>query len=136
MYFTIWYGVYRKSTRTLSYSGGGHPPPLLISRGSGNAGIAELDSPSAPIGIMTETEFPTVETTVPPGSSLFVYSDGAIEVFPTPGKLWGVAGLVEFMQGHDTTQAPCLDALQEIVIKYTGSDVLADDFSIFLAQFP
>jgi sigma-B regulation protein RsbU (phosphoserine phosphatase) len=28
-YFTIWYGVFRKSTRHLFYAGGGHPPALL-----------------------------------------------------------------------------------------------------------
>lgn len=30
MFFTIWYGVYKKSTRELTYASGGHPPALLI----------------------------------------------------------------------------------------------------------
>ena len=30
LYFTIWYGVYHKPTRRIDYSGGGHPPALLI----------------------------------------------------------------------------------------------------------
>src|SRR5581483_6967327 len=30
MYFTIWYGVYDKEHRSLSYANGGHPPAILI----------------------------------------------------------------------------------------------------------
>ncbi|MBT8333422.1 MAG: PAS-domain containing protein, partial [Deltaproteobacteria bacterium] len=30
MFFTIWYGVYNKSTRELIYASGGHPPALFI----------------------------------------------------------------------------------------------------------
>ena len=29
-YFTIWYGVFSKKTRELTYAGGGHPPALLL----------------------------------------------------------------------------------------------------------
>jgi sigma-B regulation protein RsbU (phosphoserine phosphatase) len=34
MFFTIWYGVYRKSTRELTYASGGHPPALLLGEDS------------------------------------------------------------------------------------------------------
>ena len=30
LYFTIWYGVFHKPTRRVDYSGGGHPPALLM----------------------------------------------------------------------------------------------------------
>ena len=30
LYFTIWYGIYHKSQRRIDYSGGGHPPALLL----------------------------------------------------------------------------------------------------------
>ena len=30
LYFTIWYGVFHKPTRRVDYSGGGHPPALLL----------------------------------------------------------------------------------------------------------
>ena len=38
MYFTLWYGVYDRKTRTLSYASGGHPPAMLV---------ATIGSPSA-----------------------------------------------------------------------------------------
>lgn len=131
MYFTIWYGVYQKSTRTLSYSGGGHPPPLLISGES----IRNLDSPGPPVGISTE-DCETLKVQVSPGSSLLVYSDGGIEVWVEPQKLWGVDGLVTFSRSHDMANKTALDDLYKKVKSMAGNEVLDDDFSTILLRFP
>ena len=40
LFFTIWYGVYHKPTRRIDYSGGGHPPALLVTGPSADAGHA------------------------------------------------------------------------------------------------
>jgi sigma-B regulation protein RsbU (phosphoserine phosphatase) len=94
-----------------------------------------LETPGPPIGIVADMEFETITTDVPLGSSLLIYSDGAFEVFTSEGKIWGVDGLLEFMQSRDLTSPACLDELHQIVKAMTGSDVLADDFSILLARF-
>jgi phosphoserine phosphatase RsbU/P len=141
MYFTIWYGVYERSTRTLSHSGGGHPPPLLISdrssAGNGSERIVEqLQSPGLPIGVMPGEEFRTLRTGVPSNASLLVYSDGAIEVWKEPGKLWGVEGLEEFVRGRNVTDGKCLDELHQLVKSMSGGEILDDDFSAILVRLP
>ena len=60
----------------------------------------------------------------------------AMEVFPSPGKLWGSAGLLKFLCTHDVAHPSCLDELHILVKEMTGSDILADDFSAVLARFP
>ncbi|MBX3381419.1 MAG: SpoIIE family protein phosphatase [Phycisphaeraceae bacterium] len=134
MFFTIWYGVFRRSTRTLKYSGGGHPPAMLIERGASGNVIRELESPGPPVGVVPDLDFESLVTEVPEKSSLFLYSDGAFEVFPEPGKVWGVHGIQEFMKAQDVRSAACLDSLYARVREFTGSDVLADDFSAVLVQ--
>jgi sigma-B regulation protein RsbU (phosphoserine phosphatase) len=140
MYFTIWYAVYQRSTRTLFYSGGGHPPALLVTDVPGAAGvegrtILELESPGAPIGIVPDEQFPTLRAEVPPGSALVVYSDGAFEVFSEPAKLWGVGGLTQFVRSHRLADRSCLDDLYQVVQSMSESEVLADDFSAMLVRF-
>jgi sigma-B regulation protein RsbU (phosphoserine phosphatase) len=140
MFFTIWYGVYSISTRTLSYSGGGHPPPLLIAPGPANGSgssriIQQLRCPGPPIGISPDEEFPTLCADVPSSSSLLVYSDGAIEVWPEPGKIWGVAGISQFVSEHALAGGECLDQLYELAKSMSGGEILADDFSAVLARF-
>ncbi|MBS0191817.1 MAG: SpoIIE family protein phosphatase [Phycisphaerales bacterium] len=132
MFFTIWYGVFQRSTRTLSYTGGGHPPALLFDHASKS--VQSLECPGPPIGVVPDIPFETLRVPVPAGSSLFVYSDGAFEVFPEPGKVWGVEGIHEFMAAQDTRSPACLDLLFQKVRAMTGSDILADDFSAVLAQ--
>jgi sigma-B regulation protein RsbU (phosphoserine phosphatase) len=140
MFFTIWYGVYQRSTRTLSYSGGGHPSPLLISGspgvGEGVRRIEQLDSPGLPVGVVPDEAFPTLRAEVAPGSSLLVYSDGAIEVWSGPGTIWGVDGLTRFVREQALVDAACLDRLHEAALSMSEADTLADDFSAVLARFP
>jgi len=137
MFFTIWYGVFQRSTRTLRYSGGGHPPAMLVQRGASGAGgntIQELECPGPPIGAVPEIDFETLKVDVPREAILFIYSDGAFEVFPKPGKIWGVEGINGFIASHDVGTPACLDELYGKVKAMTPGDVLADDFSAVLAR--
>src|SRR5262249_55011842 len=76
-YFTIWYGVYRKSKRQLAYAGGGHPAALLWT-GPDRAGAAlkQLDSQGLMIGISADMPYDTDVIDLGPYAQLFVYSDG------------------------------------------------------------
>jgi sigma-B regulation protein RsbU (phosphoserine phosphatase) len=139
MFFTIWYGVYRRSTRTISYAGGGHPPALLISGTKGaplEARITQLECSGPPMGVVPDLPFETLHAQVAPDSSILIYSDGAIEVFVSDRKLWGVEGLIRFIAERDAAQPACMDELHAIVRTMTGGDVLADDFSVILARLP
>jgi sigma-B regulation protein RsbU (phosphoserine phosphatase) len=134
MFFTIWYGVYQPSSRTLRYSGGGHPSPLLfVAPGAEPVG---LEGPCPPIGVVDGLEFPTLETIVPSGATLLLYSDGVTEVFTEPGKLWGGEGLTAFMRARNLRDPGCLDELHRAVTSIAGHDVLNDDFSAMLVRFP
>jgi sigma-B regulation protein RsbU (phosphoserine phosphatase) len=133
MFFTIWYGVYRKSTRALVYSGGGHPPPLMIPGSHGE--IRELRGEGLPIGIIEDTDFPTLTTEIPPGYSLLLFSDGVTEVFSETGVMWGTEGLTAFAKSHSADDPTFLDQLHAQVASIARLEVLADDFSTVLARF-
>lgn len=139
MYFTIWYGVYERRTRTLSYSGGGHPPALLASdpSGAGREGrvIEPLECPGPPIGISPGEEFETLRTRVPEGARLLIYSDGVTEVWTEPGELWGTRGITEFVRDHHLADGADLDHLYELSKSMSAADGLADDFSAVLIRF-
>jgi sigma-B regulation protein RsbU (phosphoserine phosphatase) len=140
MYFTMWYGVYRRSTRKLTFSGGGHPPPLLIAPAtSADSGsqvhIEQLETPGLPVGIVPDDTFGAVSVEVPPKSSLLIYSDGAIEIFYEPGKLWGIQGLTQFVHDSAKRGPVQLADLYSLIKTLGGSDILGDDFSTVLARF-
>lgn len=60
-YFTIWFGVYEASTRTLRYASAGAPPAFVLEFISATTGTAaELSTSGAPIGMFTDTVFTAV----------------------------------------------------------------------------
>jgi sigma-B regulation protein RsbU (phosphoserine phosphatase) len=80
-YFTIWYGVYQASTRTLRYASAGAPPALAFTPGAdGHVVVTELFTPATPVGMFADTAFTSETFTVPSGCRILIYSDGAHEI--------------------------------------------------------
>lgn len=126
-FFTIWYGVYRKKTRELAYAGAGHPPSLLV---SGPGPLKQLDSKGPIIGAWPDFDFETAVCPLPPGSRLFLYSDGVYEVDRPDGTMWEFDDFLRFLaQACSESDCP-MDRLVTHVRQLHGGDVLADDFSL------
>jgi sigma-B regulation protein RsbU (phosphoserine phosphatase) len=136
MYFTIWYGVYTRSTGTLSYASAGHPPSLLITPGpAGESTVTSLGAPGMVLGGMSGTTYRTQSKPLPPGSSLFMLSDGVYEINQQDGNMWTFGEFSKFMGGVASSGKPEIDELAEHVQGMHGAGPLEDDFSIVKLQF-
>jgi sigma-B regulation protein RsbU (phosphoserine phosphatase) len=71
-YFTMWYGVYKRSQRKLTYANAGHPQGLLIARDPENPQIQELPSLDMPVGFFPDVEYTSSEISVPLDSRLYI----------------------------------------------------------------
>lgn len=129
-FFTIWFGVYSLADQTLVYAKGGHPAPLLFKEGE-PAQSLEADGPT--IGILPKPEFKEVTVTIPPGSELFIFSDGIFEV-SNPEKSWlkyeGFSHLLKEIPDRN------LDSVLSAISGYQGNVSFEDDVSILRAVFP
>lgn len=74
---TCVYAVFDPRTGELRFANAGHPPPLVL----GNDGQASfLDGESGlPFGVMSESEYTETRSTIEPGSTLLLYTDGLVE---------------------------------------------------------
>lgn len=97
-YFTMWYGVYKRSQRKLLYANAGHPQGLLIARDPENPQIQELPSLDMPVGFFPDVEYTSSEISVPPDSRLYIFSDGIFEVSQENGKIWGVVNFFDLLK--------------------------------------
>ena len=87
LFFTLWYGVYNKLKRQIVYGTGGHPPAVLITGKTPEAAkIIKLKAKGLMIGGMPEATFEDAQTELGEYGKLYIFSDGAFEVF-TPYKL-------------------------------------------------
>jgi len=135
--FTIWYGVYHRPSQTLLWSGGGHPGSLLFS-GAAPAGSLpdRLESTGPMIGMMPWPEFGALQCAVPPGSRLYVYSDGCHEIQKSDGAVWNFEEFVAFMAQPPSSNVSLMDQLLQTARALKGGDQLDDDFSIIELRFP
>lgn len=132
MYFTMWYGIYQKSSRTLRYASGGHPPAVHIrGRGTPAESLQTLSTPGMVIGGMPGVPFNAEQISIEPGDLLYVFSDGVYEVDYADGS--GMMTEEEF--GERLRVPPAegqskMDDMLAFVRKAQGHDAFEDDFSL------
>lgn len=132
-YFTLWYGVYRPSTRKFTYGSGGHPAAIL--QLPGEAAPKKLLARGMMIGGMPDSTYPEQTCQIAPGSRFFLFSDGAYEVTLEDGR---IASLDEFipMLGALPFDAPVdLDALIAQIRALRCGLPLEDDLSLVSIEF-
>jgi len=134
LFFTMWYGVYRVSDRTLTYSSAGHHPASHVS--ANRATATPLGAPAMMIGAMPNIEYETLQTTVPAGSSVYVFSDGVFEVETTEGQRWSLSDFEPLLLEPIVPGTPDSERLYQRVKRVTGAGPLDDDFSLMVLTFP
>ena len=84
-FFTLFYGVLDLPTGRLHYCNAAHNPPYILADK-----VMMLDcDPNQPIGPVEDAEFTLQTTTVSPGSTIFLYTDGLTEANDTEGRELG-----------------------------------------------
>ena len=133
MFFTLFYGVYDRRDRSLTWCGGGHPPSLLLSP-EGDA--RWLDSQNMVIGAIPGMEPEVDSIEVRPGDRLFVFSDGVFELkLPDGAGMWPMESFTEFMSQPLAAGEDRIESLAALGRSLTKRDDFDDDFSIIEVAF-
>jgi phosphoserine phosphatase RsbU/P len=131
LYFTIWYGVYHRPTRTLRYASAGHPPPIVVSGGREQRGKAEsLPAVGCPVGILPDYPYESKESILTGPARLFLFSDGVYEITQPDGTILEFEAFEEALTRAVPEGASELEELLRFVRDVHGSNDLDDDFSI------
>lgn len=124
-FLTLFYGVLDLPTGALVYSNGGHPEPLLCV--PGRLGSQELRPTGGLIGAISDWEFGEASTTIPPGATLALFTDGVLEARRSSGMLGheGAAATVEQAAGGsaESVATALLEAAREAAGGYLKDDV-------------
>jgi PAS domain S-box-containing protein len=135
-YFTIWYGVYNASTRTLRYASAGHPPAYVFNPGIDKAvGATELTTNSLPIGMFDDSEFSSHVFSVPHSCQILLYSDGATELALADGRQWSPTGFKNLTTRLARSRNWSLDELVEDLRALTPTGDFEDDCSLVQLTF-
>lgn len=137
MFFTMWYGVADLSTRELRYGCGGHPPALLLAPGAAPRELGGDEEISGPmIGAIPGVPYGTGTASIPPGTSLWIYSDGIHELMQPDGSIWS---LREFLDGVAVEGRAGEGAVDRLIARsraVRGRDDFEDDVSLLEVVLP
>jgi sigma-B regulation protein RsbU (phosphoserine phosphatase) len=132
-YFTIWYGVYHSTTRTLTWAGGGHPPSIVLFPGRPQPLVLSSEGPM--MGVLRQAEFPAQSCHIPAGARLLIFSDGVFEIFREKRQMWSLSECIAYLTELGKAEGNLMDELLNHVRRLRGSPHLNDDFSIIEVGF-
>jgi serine phosphatase RsbU (regulator of sigma subunit) len=134
LYFTMWYGVYRTADRALRYGTAGHGPAFLVPPDRSEP--QPLGMSAMMIGMMPDQTYEVKETTVPPDSTVFLFSDGAYEVATKDGGRWELENFLPLLTEAPAAGVPEPERIYRAVRQAAAPGPFEDDFSLLAITFP
>lgn len=127
LYFTIWYGVFNKSSKKLNYASGGHPPAyMILADGSSH----KLANDNFIIGGLPDFPYTSTEVDLTLPATLFVYSDGVYEIEKPDNSIWDLDEMLDFLKNNSGDAHYEIDELLKFVKDLARKDILDDDYSM------
>jgi sigma-B regulation protein RsbU (phosphoserine phosphatase) len=135
MYFTMWYGVFDRLSRTIIYSSGGHPPAVLLNGPDRNtAKLEQLSTPCLVVGALKGIQYKSVTQSLDDYAEMFLYSDGVYEVNRPDGSMLERDEFIEKLIETPSDQSP-LTFIYRYVCDLQNSEQFEDDYSILQVRF-
>jgi sigma-B regulation protein RsbU (phosphoserine phosphatase) len=135
LFFTMWYGVYRPSSRELAFASGGHPPALLlVTEPGGKQPPVPLRTEGSAVGCLDEARYSAAALEIPRGARLMVFSDGVFEILQGGDR----AGTwKEFFESFTLPEVQNLRPHERFcrALQIRSADSLEDDFSFVELRF-
>jgi serine phosphatase RsbU (regulator of sigma subunit) len=125
-FITMVYTVIDPVTHEVAYASAGHPPARII---AADGKVSTLTTSGLALGIETAQEYAAEHTTLEPGASVVLFTDGLTET-RRDGDLYGEARLDSFLSEHAGLPAQELvEALLADCRLFAGAEV-ADDCAV------
>lgn len=133
MFVTILYGVLNRQTHNFVYVRAGHELPQVWHE-NGQLTTPEIGGGQL-MGIFPNPILETQTLSLPPGSTLLIYTDGVTEARNEDEEFFGEEGLIAAVPGllNKTAQEIC-DSLIHILTDYHGAAPQADDITLIAAR--
>ncbi len=130
-YATLFLGIYDGRSHRLTYSNGGHLPPILIAR---NGGIRRLEAGGTVIGLFDNMTYEEGSVEMKPGEVFLAYSDGVTEPENDFGE-FGEQRLIDLVSDNRNLPLPQISQLVTTAVdNWIGDNEQPDDVTLVLAR--
>jgi serine phosphatase RsbU (regulator of sigma subunit)/catechol 2,3-dioxygenase-like lactoylglutathione lyase family enzyme len=130
-YATLFFAEYDNRAHRLRYANCGHLPGLLLR--SDNT-LDRLNSTCTVLGLFKDWDCSIGESTLNPGDTLVLYTDGVTEAFDLDGEQFGEERLVDSLRRHrDQRPQALLDSVLDDVKRFSPEEQ-HDDITLMVAR--
>ncbi len=133
MYFTIWYGVYDSETRRLDFASAGHHPAYLLPQD--RSAPSPLGARNPMIGAFPGKKYASDSAIVPPGASVYLFSDGVFEIVTIDEVQWELDDFLGLLTAAPAEGQSECERLYRAVTTAARPGGLDDDFSLVVMTF-
>ena len=131
MFVTFFLGVLDLSTGVLHYCNAGHDHPVLVLESA-----EELPAlANMPVGVFDDFVYQAQETTVTPGTVLFLYTDGVTEAKDVQRRQYGKQRLFEVLSGSVREPDALLCSVLDGVRAFVGEAGQSDDITMLAVSY-
>ena len=137
-FITFFVGVLDLDTGCLRYCNAGHKAPYIMRE---DGGVSSEDQPATlpvdrnlPVGAMPDWKFTAQETILPPGTTLFLYTDGLTEAEDAQCRQFGVVRMTEVLR-MQATLSFLVSSMIQAVQAFVGDTVQSDDLTMLALRY-
>lgn len=131
-FVTAWMGYFHPKTGALRYISAGHPLAIIIRK---DGALDKLSTPGLALGVDRNYPYRSSETTLAPGESLVIYTDGLIEQPNPQGEFYGEARLWELLLKQTNRSADDIsEAISASVQAFAQSAAQYDDLTFVVLR--
>ena len=128
MFVTLLYAVFNPSNGLLTYSNGGHNPPVII-HPDGRSTLLPATEGIA-LGVAPDYEYDESSVTLSPGDTLVLYTDGVTEAMNAEGEEFGLDRLCRVLSESPSGNAKDTNAIIfDAVREFAGETPQSDDIT-------
>lgn len=130
-YATLFLGIYDGRSHHLTYSNGGHLPPILVSK---NGTIRRLEAGGTVVGLFDNMTYEEGAVEMHPGEILLAYSDGVTEPENDFGE-FGEQRLIDLVRENRDLPLPQISQIVTMAVDtWIGDNEQPDDVTLVLAR--
>ena len=130
-YATLFLGIYDGHLHRLTYSNGGHLPPILIGK---DGGVRRLEAGGTVVGLFDNMSYDEGSVQLHPGEIFVAYSDGVTEPENDFGE-FGEQRLIDLVRSNRHLPLPQISQIVTMAVDdWIGENEQPDDVTLVLAR--
>lgn len=130
-YATLFAACYAAETRALTYSNGGHLPPIVLTAAGA---VHRLEVGGTVVGLLADVAYSEAVVQLHPGDLLIAFTDGVTEP-ERDAQEFGEQRLIDLIQPVRTSPLPVIMATVFAALKqWIGENEQPDDITLLLAR--